>query len=36
MGWREHFSVDIIDGKPGNELKFDTRQAGGELPAGRV
>ena len=25
-GWREHFSVDIIDGKPGNELKFDNRK----------
>lgn len=25
-GWRNHFSVDIIDGKPGNELKFDNRR----------
>lgn len=25
-GWREHFSVDIIDGKPANELKFDNRK----------
>jgi len=25
-GWREHFSVDIIDGKPGNELKFGNRK----------
>jgi len=25
-GWRKHFSVDIIDGKPGNELKFDNRR----------
>ncbi|MDA7915904.1 hypothetical protein N9B94_01565 [Verrucomicrobia bacterium] len=24
--WREHFSVDIIDGKPGNELKMDSRK----------
>ena len=24
--WREHFSVDIINGKPGNELKFDNRK----------
>lgn len=23
--WRKHFSVDIIDGKPGNELKIDNR-----------
>ena len=23
--WREHFSVDIINGKPGNELKCDNR-----------
>ena len=25
-GWREYFSVDIIDGKPANELKFDNRK----------
>jgi hypothetical protein len=24
--WREHFSVDIINGKPGNELKCGTRK----------
>jgi phosphoenolpyruvate carboxykinase (diphosphate) len=24
--WREHFSVDVINGTPGNELKFDTRK----------
>ena len=25
-GWREHFSVDILNGRPGNELKFDNRK----------
>jgi hypothetical protein len=25
-GWRRHFSVDIINGKPGHELKFDGRK----------
>jgi hypothetical protein len=24
--WRRHFSVDIVNGKPGNELKFDNRK----------
>ena len=24
--WRHHFSVDIINGKPGNEIKFDNRK----------
>ncbi len=24
--WREHFSVDIIDGRPANELKCDSRK----------
>lgn len=24
--WRKHFAVDIINGKPGNELKFDNRK----------
>ena len=24
--WREHFSVDMINGTPGNELKFDNRK----------
>ncbi|MFO1487726.1 MAG: hypothetical protein U1F65_04540 [Verrucomicrobiota bacterium] len=24
--WREHFTVDIINGKPGNELKCDNRK----------
>jgi hypothetical protein len=24
--WRDHFSVDIINGKPGNELKCDNRK----------
>ncbi|MBR0599372.1 hypothetical protein [Sinanaerobacter chloroacetimidivorans] len=24
--WREHFTVDFINGKPGNELKFDNRR----------
>ncbi|HZV34579.1 MAG TPA: hypothetical protein VFB72_08370, partial [Verrucomicrobiae bacterium] len=24
--WRDHFSVDIINGTPGNELKFDNRK----------
>ena len=26
IGWREHFSVDIINGKPANELKCDNRK----------
>ncbi|MBC8094458.1 MAG: hypothetical protein H7Y43_01480 [Akkermansiaceae bacterium] len=26
QNWREHFSVDIINGKPGNELKCDSRK----------
>ncbi len=25
-GWREHFSVDILNGNPGNELKCDNRR----------
>ncbi len=25
-GWRDHFSVDIINGHPGNELKCDNRK----------
>ena len=25
-GWRDHFSVDIINGKPANELKCDNRK----------
>lgn len=24
--WRKHFTVDFINGKPGNELKFDSRR----------
>ncbi|QOX62076.1 hypothetical protein FRZ06_01285 [Anoxybacterium hadale] len=24
--WRNHFTVDLINGKPGNELKFDNRR----------
>ena len=24
--WRKHFTVDLINGKPGNELKFDNRR----------
>ena len=24
--WRKHFAVDLINGKPGNELKFDNRK----------
>ena len=24
--WRKHFTVDMINGKPGNELKFDNRR----------
>ena len=24
--WRDHFSVDIINGMPGNELKCDNRK----------
>jgi len=24
--WRKHFTVDIINGRPGNELKFDNRK----------
>jgi hypothetical protein len=24
--WRKHFTVDFINGKPGNELKFDNRR----------
>ena len=24
--WREHFSVDRVNGQPGHELKFDGRQ----------
>ena len=31
--WREHFSVDIINGTPGNELKCDDRKLVDELPA---
>ncbi len=27
--WRSHFSVDIINGEPGHELKVDGRRAGG-------
>ncbi len=27
--WRSHFSVDIINGEPGHELKVDGRKAGG-------
>jgi hypothetical protein len=27
-GWREHFSVDILNGNPGNELKCDNRRLG--------
>jgi len=26
LNWREHFSVDIINGKPANELKCDNRK----------
>jgi phosphoenolpyruvate carboxykinase (diphosphate) len=26
VGWRDHFSVDIINGTPGNELKCDNRK----------
>ena len=26
MHWREHFSVDIINGKPANELKCENRK----------
>jgi hypothetical protein len=35
QGWREHFSVDIIDGQPGHELKLDGRRlVGSYLRAG--
>ena len=34
--WREHFSVDIINGTPGNELKCDNAQTGHDLSARRV
>lgn len=27
--WREHFTVDIVNGEPGHELKVDDRKAGG-------
>jgi hypothetical protein len=27
--WRDHFSVDIINGEPGHELKMDDRKAAG-------
>lgn len=27
--WREHFTVDIVNGEPGHELKVDGRKAGG-------
>jgi len=26
QNWREHFSVDLVNGYPGNELKFDGRK----------
>ena len=26
QGWREHFSVDVVNGVPGNELKCDDRK----------
>jgi phosphoenolpyruvate carboxykinase (diphosphate) len=26
LNWRQHFSVDLINGKPGNELKFHGRK----------
>ncbi|HVY69390.1 MAG TPA: hypothetical protein VHH73_05645, partial [Verrucomicrobiae bacterium] len=29
--WREHFSVDIINGKPGNELKCENRKLVGNF-----
>lgn len=29
--WRDHFSVDIINGTPGNELKFDNRKLVGDF-----
>ena len=34
--WREHFSVDIINGAPGHELKCEWPQARRQLPAGRA
>src|ERR1041384_7173418 len=27
--WREHVTVDIVNGEPGHELKVDDRKAGG-------
>jgi len=27
--WREHFTVDTVNGEPGHELKVDNRKAGG-------
>ncbi|MCL2640122.1 MAG: hypothetical protein FWD53_04690 [Phycisphaerales bacterium] len=27
--WRKHFTVDIVNGEPGHELKVDDRKAGG-------
>ena len=27
--WRKHFTVDIVNGEPGHELKVDNRKAGG-------
>ena len=34
--WREHFSVDIINGTPGNELKCDNRKLVTTLSARRL
>ena len=31
--WREHFTVDRINGFLGHELKFDNQQTGEQLPA---
>ena len=34
--WRSHFSVDVINGVPGNELKFENRKLRRELRARRL
>jgi hypothetical protein len=34
--WREHFTVDRINGFLGHELKYDEPETGGQLPARRL
>ncbi len=33
--WQDHFSVDIVNGSPGHELKIRRAGLGGHLSAGR-